>query len=180
MLIPRIGDATPKAAGYIMLAAAARPLEDLIVEQSAYIFSLDGEMSAEESEAMASLEQQRQNIKGLTAASDFAPENLLDMPSAYLLDLQGYEPAQAAARITKPLLILQGEADYQVTMADFEIFQKALGGKGNVSFLSYPKLNHLFMETKGEKSAPSDYQSAGCVDGKVLDDMASWLLRNGK
>ena len=40
-LIPRIAAQTPEASGYILLAASARPLEDLLLEQTEYILSLE-------------------------------------------------------------------------------------------------------------------------------------------
>jgi dienelactone hydrolase len=40
MLLPRIGKAAPKVAGFISLAGSTRPLEDLVLEQTKYI--LDG------------------------------------------------------------------------------------------------------------------------------------------
>ncbi|MBQ2003957.1 MAG: alpha/beta fold hydrolase, partial [Peptococcaceae bacterium] len=40
-LIPRIAVQTPEAAGYILLAASARPMEDLLLEQTEYILSLE-------------------------------------------------------------------------------------------------------------------------------------------
>ena len=43
-LIPRIAQQTPDVAGYILLAAPARPIEDLVLEQTQYILSLEKEL----------------------------------------------------------------------------------------------------------------------------------------
>ncbi len=179
MMIPRIATATPDAAGYIMLAAAARPLEDLFLAQTEYILSVDGEMSTSDEAALAATKEQWNNVRNLTAASDLSPEELFNMPVSYLLDLKEYQPAEAAQAITKLLLILQGEADYQVTMEDFQLFKEALDGKDNVTFQSYPGLQHLFMPAAAEMATPADYESAGCVDEQVLLDIASWINGNG-
>ena len=40
-------------------------------------------------------------------------------PASYWLDLRGYDPPSAAQRSKMPMLMLQGERDFQVTMADF-------------------------------------------------------------
>lgn len=73
-----------------------------------------------------------------------------------------------------PILILQGERDYQVTMQDFELWQSNLSGKSNVAFRSYPALNHLFLEGES-KSTPSEYNVEKNIPGYVINDMASWI-----
>ena len=72
------------------------------------------------------------------------------------------------------MLIVQGERDYQVTMADFEAWKKALASRRNVTFRSYPKLNHLFMEGEG-KAKPAEYDKAGHVARELVDDLAAWI-----
>jgi hypothetical protein len=74
------------------------------------------------------------------------------------------------------MLVLQGERDYQVTMKDFERWKTTLGGKGNVEFKSYPKLNHLFIDGEG-KSIPSEYEKVGHVAAYVIEDIARWIKR---
>jgi len=48
MLIPRIGTADPAIAGLIVLAGAARPLEEAIVAQTQYLAMADGTISPDE------------------------------------------------------------------------------------------------------------------------------------
>ena len=48
MLIPRIAAADPTIAGLIVLAGAARPLEEAIVAQTRYLAMVDGTISPEE------------------------------------------------------------------------------------------------------------------------------------
>jgi fermentation-respiration switch protein FrsA (DUF1100 family) len=73
-----------------------------------------------------------------------------------------------------PILILQGERDYQVTMGDFEGWKRAMGDLSNVTLKSYPALNHLFMEGEG-KSTPDEYLEPGNVAAEVIDDIAAWV-----
>jgi fermentation-respiration switch protein FrsA (DUF1100 family) len=74
------------------------------------------------------------------------------------------------------MLVLQGERDYQVTMADFAGWKKALAGRKGVVLKSYPKLNHLFMEGKG-KAKPEEYGKEGHVAKEVVDDIAAWVKK---
>ena len=101
----------------------------------------------------------------------------LGVPGAYWLSLRDYHPDLVAAKLSLPLLVLQGERDYQVTMADFALWKKNLAAKQNAVLKSYPKLNHLFMEGEG-KSKPDEYMKAGHVAREVIDDIATWIKKH--
>ena len=73
-----------------------------------------------------------------------------------------------------PVLILQGERDYQVTMADFKGWKKALSGRAGVTLKSYPKLNHLFAPGEG-RSSPAEYEKPGHVAAEVVEDGAAFV-----
>ena len=57
-LLPRIGAADPGIAGLIMLAGMTRKLEDTILDQYTYIFSLSGTLSAEQQQQLEELKKQ--------------------------------------------------------------------------------------------------------------------------
>ncbi len=175
MLLPRLAERQPKFAGFISLAGSTRPLEDHILEQTKYILALDG-LNAEDEQAIKALEQQVALVKSdkLTLQTPAKDLPLGSVPAAYWLDLRDYRPAEAAQQIKQPLLILQGERDYQVTMADFAAWKAALKGHDNVTFRSYPQLNHLFISGKGP-SRPIEYLQAGNVAEEVIQQIAKWL-----
>ena len=81
---------------------------------------------------------------------------------------------EAAARLSVPILVLQGERDYQVTMEDFALWRVGLLHNPNASFQSYPKLNHLLQEGTG-KSTPLEYDQASPVPAYVVDDIARFI-----
>jgi uncharacterized protein len=174
MLIPRIGKAEDKIRGFISFAGSTRPLEDLILEQTKYILSLDGKVTEESQKQIKELEQQIANVKSATLSTDASPKLPLGVPVKYWLDLRGYEPAAEACQLRQPMLILQGERDYQVTLEDFANWKKTLGSHKDVTFITYPKLNHLFMEGKG-KSVPAEYSAPGNVSKDVIEDIAKWI-----
>ncbi|HYG61435.1 MAG TPA: alpha/beta fold hydrolase [Thermoanaerobaculia bacterium] len=175
MLIPRIGARDGEIAGLVILAGLTRPMEETIVQQLSYIASLDGTVTDEEKKRLDEFQEQAAKVKGLTPEST---ESLMGIPASYWLDLRGYNPPAAAARLRQPLLILQGERDYQVTMDDFQAWKKGLAEKKNVTFKSYPNLNHLFMEGEG-KATPSEYERPGHVAAVVIDDIAEWVGKAG-
>ena len=56
----------------------------------------------------------------------------LGLPASYWRDLRAYRPAEVARTLPQPMLVMQGERDYQATMADFEQWQAALAGRPQV------------------------------------------------
>lgn len=171
-LMPRILRQAPWVAGAIILAGNTRPLATLIVEQAEYIASLDpaNEAVRRQAEKLREMAAQIQAIE--EGKSDL--RGALGMPASYIRDLKGYDPAAELSRLNIPVLVLQGERDYQVTMVDFQRWKQALEGRPQVTLKSYPKLNHLFVAGEG-KSSPAEYQKPGHVDQQVIEEIAAWI-----
>jgi len=175
MLIPRIGIKDKNIAGFIVMAGAARPLEDVILEQLTYLFSLGDSTLVDSDKEIESIKAQVARVKDPNLSLSTPATDLpLGIPAAYWLDLRGYNPPEMAKKLSQPILILQGERDYQVSMEDFRLWKKALASRDNVKFKSYPNLNHLFMEGEG-KSTPDDYQIEGHISEDVIDDIVNWI-----
>ena len=145
--------------------------------QFSYIYSLSGTLSAEQQKHLDELKKQVALVKSpdlslSTPASDLP----LSVPASYWLDLRGYHPEKIARGLQQPMLILQAEGDYQVTMEDFLIWKSALSGRSDVQFKSYAGLSHLFMPFEGgEKSTPAVYNVPGHVVEEVIKDIAQWI-----
>ena len=174
MLVPRIAAAGPQVAAFIVMAGAARPLQQALVDQSRYLAMADGSISAEEQAQIDQAEQVAARIAALGPADASKPELILGAPASYWLDLRGYDPPVAAARVSQPLLVLQGERDYQVTMDEFARWKSELAGRANATFHSYPSLNHVFVAGVG-KSLPTEYDMPGHVSESVVRDIATWI-----
>jgi dienelactone hydrolase len=175
VVAPQLGAADAELAGLILMAGNTRPLEDVIVEQMSYILSLKGPIGEEERKQVEKLKQQAARVKDPKLAADTPAEQLpLGLPASYWLDVRAYDQVGTAAKLTQPLLILQGERDYQVTMFDFDGWKKGLSGRKSVQFKSYPDLNHLFMTGAG-KAKPAEYDEPGNVAKGVIDDIAAWI-----
>ena len=176
MLAPRIAAADPSIAGVILLAAAVKPLEQSIVDQTRYMAMLDGKVSPQEEAALTEANKLATAVRALKPGDAPVVSAGISAPASYWLDLRDYDPPAAAARLKHPMLVLQGERDYQVTMDDFAAWQRALGSRANVQLKSYPALNHVFIAGSGP-SAPAEYQRPGHVDEAVVRDIAAWITR---
>ncbi len=172
MLAPRIAESGHGIAAAILLAAAARPLPTMMVEQIEYLASLGGPL---DEAGKKQIEQIKSDAaRALAARPGDAGPPILGVPPAYWADLNAYDPAATAAKLSMPLLILQGGRDYQVTAEDLQRFRAALAGHPNVTIRDFPRLNHLFIAGEG-KSRPDEYQVPGYVDPAVIDAIATFI-----
>ncbi len=81
----------------------------------------------------------------------------------------------------KPVLVLQGERDKQVSMDDLKLWQEKLKDHPAAEFISYPALNHLFGEYRGEPvtlmNIAAEYAARTPVAEQVILDIAGFVLR---
>jgi len=169
---PIIAERDGRLAGVIMLATSARPIADVIRGQLAHLASL---APAADAATRARTEALVAQIDSLAASSLPPDARVLGAPVRYWQELDALRPIDAARRIDEPLLILQGERDYQVTMEDFRIWQEALQGRPGTTLRSFPRLDHLFMAGEGP-SSPQEYMAAQRhVAPEVVDAITAWM-----
>ena len=95
----------------------------------------------------------------------------------YFLSALAYNEVAAARDIPQPLLFLQGDRDYQVTvMNDLDVWLRGLEGRQGVTFAQFPKDDHLFFSGSGAPT-PLEYTEPSHVDPKVIAAMASWIAK---
>ncbi len=179
-LMPRMAKAAESldVAGFISMAGLTRPLDDTILRQMDYLYGLaGGAVSADDKKKLQDIKDAVAKVKALTNADRSSTAKLLGAMPAYWLDIRGYDPPGMAKTVVKPMLILQGGRDYQVTTEDFENWKKTLGGRKDVEFHLYPKLNHLFYEGEGILTSLEYIQKHGSVAPYVIEDIAAWILK---
>jgi dienelactone hydrolase len=175
-LAPRIAQGDPNVRRLVVLAGSTRSLEDSMLAQLRYLATLhprDAKLEAAVGEA--------ERFKAAVESPKLAPDDAVavplssPVPGAYFLDVRGYHPERVAARLSIPILVLQGERDYQVTVRDdFAAWKSALSHRKNATLRVYPGLGHAFTAGEGPPS-PADYEKPGHVDAAVVADIATWL-----
>ncbi|MDX5348804.1 MAG: alpha/beta fold hydrolase [Hymenobacteraceae bacterium] len=172
MLAPRLAAQLPEVKGVVLMAANARPLEDLVLEQMQYLLALQNNASEAQ---LLPIKQQVNTVKSSALTAETPSGQLpLGLPATYWLDLRPYKQTEVARKLKQRVLVLQGKRDYQVTTTDFKLWQEALKPKKNVEFKSYSKLNHLFLEGEGP-GTPEEYNTPGHIPAYVIDYLAAWL-----
>jgi uncharacterized protein len=177
MVAPKAAATDPKLAGIILLAGAARPLEDVVIDQLTYIASLPGANGEGAKEMLPKMKEQLAKVKdpkSLAAMPD--SEKPMGMSATYWISIHELDPAPTAGKLNCKILVLQGDRDYQVTLDDFALFEKALQGKANATLKRFANLNHLFMDGIG-KATPAEYEKVGHVAPEVIDTIAGWIPR---
>lgn len=174
LMAPRIGQRNPELAGLIMLAAPTELGPELVIRQTRYLAAVQNLDNDQTRKLIAPLRAMQKTLAN--ADPDKPPEGLFfNAPASYWFSLRDYDAVATARSLPLPMLFVQGEADYQVTMKDeFEHWEKALADKSGVTFASFPGLSHIFMPA-GKLPSPADYDQAGHVDPAVIDRMADWI-----
>jgi hypothetical protein len=176
-LAPRIAAENATVAGIVLLAGPSRPLQDSVVDQLVYLTKIEPALPDG-----AKLVAAARAFKTTVEDPALAPDASVDFPGGgaekgrYFLSLRGYDPTTVAQKLAIPILVLQGQRDYQVTAPDFDGWKKALAGKPHVTLKQYPALNHLFMAGAGTPR-PAEYETPAHVDAAVIDDLAAFAAR---
>ena len=173
---PRVAAREPSVAGIVILAGNTQPLHWTTVRQLRYLASLHPAMASASQPTIEAITRQAQTVDNPDLSPSTPTEDLpLGLPAPYWLDLRGYDPVAAAAKLGKPILILQGGRDYQVTVAeDLAGWEAGLAHLPHVTIRVYDADNHLFFPGDGP-STPDEYEPAQHMDPAVVADIADWL-----
>jgi dienelactone hydrolase len=173
---PRLAAHERRFAGLAILAGGAEPLQWSMVRQVRYLASLDEVTAASAEGVIEALVEQARLVDSPELSESTPPEQLpFGTPASYWLDLRAQSPVAVAASLDRPILLLQGGRDYQVTIEDdLERWKAGLAGRRNVTVHVYPADNHLFFSGTG-LSTPGEYEPVQHVDPTVVTDLVDWL-----
>ncbi|MCL2531393.1 MAG: alpha/beta hydrolase [Oscillospiraceae bacterium] len=180
-IAPRIQAEGGNFAGLIIMAGTPRRLDDVMKAQGA-----------------EQIEQVPRILKGI-AKKQFAKfhasiEGVYDMPDEeakrtnflgkynklyYLKDLGKITVEEYLRECTVPLLVMQGDGDFHVSVEqDFNEYKRILQHYPDVTFKLYPGLNHVFMSVVHGKvtKAKAEYSKAQQVADVVIEDIAAWVM----
>ena len=172
MLAPRIARQSGEVAGLAMLAAPARPLLDLLLEQNRYLVGLDGTVDPAEQAHLTRLQAQVDAVRGDGAVA--LADSPMGLPANYWRTFETVDPVADARAADVPLLLLQGGRDIQVVDADWRLWQAAFANDPRASLHHYPALNHLGIAGEGPGNI-AEYQQSGQVDATLIADIAAWI-----
>lgn len=129
------------ADGFVSIAGAGRPANQMLLEQVRP--KLPPDLMKTTEEIMASL------VAGKTPDSVPPVLNALFRPSIqpYLISWFRYDPTREIAKLSIPVLIIQGTTDIQVNVQDAKLLAKA---KPSARLLMVEGMNHVLKEVPSE------------------------------
>ncbi|MDO5324263.1 MAG: alpha/beta fold hydrolase, partial [Clostridia bacterium] len=180
MMVPAIAAENPDLAGAISMAGSLRRLWEIVYDQNQEAIAAYDAVELPEAQR-ATLDAQVAQIEadmatfrgGIDGLSDDAL--LLGVPARYWKSLEEYAGERFIDELELPLLILQGDADFQVYAdVDYPLWQQTLEGRENVTFCLYEGLNHLMMPTQGLRDT-TEYVTPSHVREDVIADIAAFV-----
>jgi hypothetical protein len=157
--------------GLILLAAPGRPLGQVLREQLQRNFG-GGPMLQQAVSAIKALEAGRHpDLRSMHPALRelFAPPL-----HGYFMSTFSYDPAQLIAGFHKPILILQGERDLQIGVADAKRLKEAAP---EAKLVLLPDANHFFKVVKSADVAANEaaYSKAVPLAPHIADEIADFV-----
>ena len=180
MLAPRIECEGGDFRGLILLAGSPRRLEEIMLDQMAEIMSASTGLTKK---LMA--KQHAQFSRLFEGLYDLTDEEARQKKVGggttlyYFKEMGQPTVAQWLEKTNKPMLIMQGEKDFQVKAAvDFALYKDLLRQRENVTFRLYPGLNHCFVPARFDSiaDAKKEFTPERHIGPQVLDDLANWIL----
>lgn len=182
MLAPRIDSEGGKYKGLIIMAGTPRKLEDVMLEQNeAVLCSTKGLVNWIVRKQVAKLSGL---FSGLYELSDEEAKKKKVMGGTtlyYFKEMGEHSVADYLATTKKPMLIVQGEKDFQVSVEkDFNEYKRLLNDKTNVEFRLYENLNHAFVNYLYSDilKAKQEYNTERHIGEEVISDIADWIMKN--
>lgn len=171
---PRVVAAAPSIAGLVIMAGDTQPMQRSAIRVARYLAQLSSTPASEA--ALETMIRQAALVESPELSSETPSSELpFGLSGAYWLDLRSYDPVAVAATLDKPILILQGGRDYQVTVEDdLSRWKAGLAHRRNVTIRIYDADNHLFFPGAGP-STPAEYEPTQHVDPAVVADITRWL-----
>lgn len=182
MLAPRIDAQGGNYCGLILMAGSPYKLEDIILRQNQQ--AMGGLNKLLQWIAAFQVKKLKKTFAGLYDLTDEEAKKrkFAGGTTLYYFKEMGEHPAPGFLKLSrKPLLILQGEKDFQASAAvDFTGYQTLLEGHDNATFKLYPGLNHAFVPALSDdiNKARKEYAEERHIGDEVIGDIARWILEN--
>ena len=184
MLAPRIDAEGGNYKGLILLAGSPRKLEEILIDQNKDVLnSVNKLLQWIIKKQIKKLSQKFDTMYNLTDEEAKKTSLMFGTPiKLYYFKEMGKHPSVDYLKdLNKPILIMQGDKDFQVSVEkDFNLYKELLKDKDDVTFKLYENLNHAFVPSVygNIMKAKKEYSVKQSICDYVIDDIANWVLSN--
>ena len=180
MLAPRIDAEGGNYKGLILMAGSPRTLGEIMLDQNEEVMrSGKGVLQWYVKTQVAKISA---IFEGMYELSDeeAKKKKLGNGTTLYYFKEMGEHPAsEYLLKLEKPVMIMQGEKDFQATLEkDFAAYKELLEDKKNITFKVYENLNHLFVNSVygNIMKAMKEYKVEQHIGKNVIKDLADWIF----
>lgn len=179
MLAPRIDAEGGDFAGIIIAAGSPRTLSEVMMSQNEAILpQLPRFLRPLAGRQIAKIRKTFMDVEEMSEAKAKTKKMMGGISAWYFKEMAAHPVKEYLQSLQKPVLILQGQKDAQVSFEeDYLLYKDICAGKETVTFREYPELNHLFMKAVYGtlKDSKKEYRIAQKVDLEVIEDIAQWI-----
>ena len=180
MLAPRIDAEGGNYKGLILMAGSPRTLGEIMLDQNEEVMrSGKGLLQWYVKTQVAKISAMFEEMYELSD-EEAKKKKLGNGTTLYYFKEMGEHPAsEYLLKLEKPVLIIQGEKDFQATLEkDFAAYKELLNDKENVTFKVYENLNHLFVNSVygNIMKAMKEYKVEQHIGENVIKDLADWIF----
>ncbi|MCL2827320.1 MAG: alpha/beta fold hydrolase [Oscillospiraceae bacterium] len=180
MLAPRIDVEGGNYAGLVILAGTPRRLEEVMLSQNEEFLQ-----TANPVVKWIGKRQVKKLFAKFEHLYDMSDEEARKTPvlgkhvmAIYFKDMGKKQVREYLEASTKPVFVLHGEGDFQVTVKDdFALYKDILKNHPNATCKLYPGLNHMLMPVVyGDiRKAKKEYSKPQHMAEYVIADIAAWI-----
>ena len=179
-ILPKIAENNSIVKGLISMAGAPRSLIYGICEQYEVLETINAKTD-EEKEAIK--EKYNKLLEEVLKLNEYSEELVCDgLSKAYFTSLNDLNIEESITKIEKPILVMQGDKDVNVTLdKDFVLWKELLKGKENACFKIYDGLSHNFTKSFGYPLGYGHYYDAyveNHVEEVVIKDIVNFINNN--
>ena len=182
MLAARIDSEGGNYKGLVMMAGSPRTLNEIMIDQNNDVLSQTKGFThwivQKQVEKIKKMFEGYENISDEEAKKKKMGNGVT---LYYFKEMNAFDTKNYLKTISKPMLIMQGEKDFQATVdKDFTSYKQLLEGKDNVVFKLYENLNHAFVPSiyGSIMKAKQEYNVEQHIGENVISDIANWIKRN--
>ena len=180
MLAPRIDAEGGNYKGLILMAGSPRRLEEIMLDQNeAVIRSGKGLLQWFVKTQVAKISTMFEGMYELSDEEAKKKKVGNGTTLYYFKEMGEHQSSNYLLKLEKPILIMQGEKDFQATLEnDFAAYKELLEDKKNVTFKVYENLNHLFVPSVygNIMKAMKEYKVEQHIGKNVIKDLADWIF----
>ena len=166
--------------GMVLMASIGRPIDEVLIDQTRAHGEVLGLPAAVIDKQIEELEQYVELARSDKPwVEGEIPDHLFSGGRSryWFRELLAIDALKLIAEIEAPVLIMQGDKDFQVSPEKdaVRLYQAAQAAHRQVTLRRFPDLDHLFKPAEGESTIVQYYDRTRRVDRRFLESLAAWL-----